>query len=132
MAGAITQDGPEITLPANAQLNEEQFHILEIMSTGYVDLATDPNDNDNNLLIGVLQNKPHAQGSVAVVRVGGISKVMSGDTIAIGSRVTTDGSGHADNATDFDNVIGIAVSGGTSGEIMEVLLNMGCHGRPDG
>jgi len=132
MAGAITQDGPEITLPANQSFASYQFHVAEMLSTGLVDVAGVANDADANLLIGVIQNKPSAQYAEAVIRVKGVTKVIAGGTINEGAWVSTDASGHAIVATDFDNVIGIALTAGASNALMEVLLKIGCTGRPNG
>jgi len=132
MAGAINQDGPVLTFYANDDLSSYQWHIVEMLSTGYVDLGTDPDDADNNLVFGVLENKPNAAGEEALVRVSGVAKVMSGTTITPGKRVTCDGNGHAAIAEAFDNVIGIALTTGASGALMEVLMTPCAEGFPDG
>ena len=131
MAGAINQDGPVITMNADDDLSDEQWHIMEVSATGKVDVASDPDCSTANGLIGVLENKPSADGEEAQVRVGGVAKVMCGTTIAVGKRVTTDASGHAAIAVAHDNYIGIALTTGASGKLMEVLLCQGCEGFPD-
>ena len=129
MAGAIKQDPPEVTFPASGTLAALQFHIVALDTSGEVKKADDP-DDPAECLVGVLQNKPDAQYEEAVVRVSGVAKVMSGTDITAGTWVTTDGDGHAAVAVAFDNVLGIALTTGASGSLMEVLLCLGALGHP--
>lgn len=72
--------------------------------------------------VGVLQDNPGAAGRVGNVAIGGICKVMAGDTIAAGNKLTTGADGRAEVAATGDFVIGWAISAGADGEIIDMLL----------
>lgn len=120
----IQQNDPEITLPASTDLSDYQFHIVTLNTSGKVKLADDA-DDPVEALIGILQNKPEADGQGAVVRVAGTAKAMGGATVAPGIWVTCDGSGHLVAAVANDNVIGITLETTTSGKVTEILLRPG-------
>lgn len=118
------QDGPEITLPANAAFSAEMFHIVVLNTDGEVVIG---NDADVILepMLGVLQNKPKAQGDGAVIRIGGIAKVMGGTSLPEGTWVTTDGSGHAVAAVQYDNYLGFCIDSMSNGRVSRVMLAQG-------
>lgn len=103
--------------------------------------------------LGVLQNQPTirnaASGTVealaeAEVTISGITKVVAGGSITAGSAISTNGSGQAvavsfsatgatgatyaaPLATSF--VLGTAITGGASGDIITVAVNCSAAGR---
>jgi len=76
-----------------------------------------------DIVIGILQNKPDAQGQAASIAVSGISNIKLGGTLAIGALigVNSDAEGIADAATNF--TLGVLIKGGVDGGEGEVLLN---------
>lgn len=129
MVATNNQDGPEITMYAAGDLNTTggPFHIITIDASGYAKLADDA-DAPTEPLIGVLQNDPDAAGESAVIRIAGIAKVMSEASIDEGVPVTTNSSSHAIAAITSDWVLGVAMTAGVSGSLMEVLLHVGQGG----
>lgn len=124
MAGAINQDGPEITLYASTDLSSYQFHVVTLDTDGYVKLADD-SDDPVEALIGVLQNKPNAAGEEAVVRIDSVAKVMGSATIAPGIWVSVDGNGHIAAAAALDNVVGYTLETATVDELSEIMVKPG-------
>lgn len=116
------QDGPEISLPSYAAYTSEQFHIMTIDADGYAILADDA-DVAAEPMLGVLQNKPSAQGQPAVIRISGICKVMGGASLDEGTWVTTDGSGHAVACADYDQALGFCIDSMTSGRVSRILID---------
>tara|TARA_Y100000310_G_scaffold322038_1_gene380532 strand:- start:1264 stop:1653 length:390 start_codon:yes stop_codon:yes gene_type:complete len=114
-------DGPEITLKASGDLSSSQFCIVTLDTDGKVKVADDA-DDPVEALIGVLQNKPDAADEPAVVRVGGIAKVMGGASLNEGVWVTCDGTGYAVASVANDNNVGITIDALASGEIGRILL----------
>jgi len=110
-----------ITLEAGADLSSAQYKMVKL-SAGKAVLCAAATD----VPVGVLQNKP-ASGEAATVCISGASKVLAGGTIASGDLVGTDASGTADTkiaGTDTtEYVVGRALVGGASGEILTALIN---------
>lgn len=122
------------TLVASGDLSTSQYLFVNVNGSGEVAVAAagDP-------AIGVLQNKPSAQGRSATVRVLGVSKVEAGAAITVGARVASNASGKAVTATAAtvdtsdagvasdavvgSNVLGIALEAAAAdGDIIPVLL----------
>lgn len=72
--------------------------------------------------IGVLQDNPAAAGRVGRIAVGGMIKVMSGDTITAGNRITSGADGRAEVAATGDFVLGTAMVSSVDGDIMTMLF----------
>lgn len=76
-------------------------------------------------LVGVTSDAVSAGNTVSVkLRSGaGTAKVIAGGTIAVGDRVTSDGSGHAvATTTAGDEVVGIALEAGVDNDVVEVMM----------
>lgn len=74
-----------------------------------------------DIAVGVLQNKPQIDGMAATVAIAGISLVEVGDgTIEAGDAVGGDATGRGVSGGD----LGLAIYGGTEGEIIPVLLRL--------
>lgn len=112
----------EVSFPAAADLSLKQFTYVLIDSAGEIAAVTGITD----IIFGILQNKPDAQGkpaSVVPMGSGGISKIVLGATVAIGIRVGTSTAGKAvaDASTNFNG--GILTEGGVLDDIGSVLLS---------
>jgi hypothetical protein len=107
-----------ISMPAAADLSALQFTFVNINSSGE---AAAPSGAGGDA-VGVLMNKPDAAGRAAEVAYAGKAKVKAGATVAAGAKVQTDANGAAITAASGDVVLGCAMSGGDSGEVIEVLL----------
>ena len=117
-------DGPEITLKASATLVGYQFHIMTVDTAGRVKLADDADDPVEPML-GVLQNEPALIDREAVVRIGGVSKIVFTGIIAPGVAITCDASGHAVAAVANDWVLGVTLETTVAGGIHPVLIRGG-------
>lgn len=107
------------TYEAGADLSDDQFKFMKI-SSGQAVL----NDTAGGSCLGVLITPASAQGRACEVASGPgqIIKVQAGATVAQDAKVQSDDSGLAITAASGDHVQGIALTGGDSGELIEVLL----------
>jgi len=117
----------EKTFIAAEDLSEKQFHFVKMDSDGEVELATDEND----AIVGVLQNKPD-NGEAALVRFAGTTKVKCGDTIGVGAYVTSGAGddGEAEPTTTAGQVvrgIHIGQESASDGDVTEILLTYFHH-----
>ncbi len=105
--------------PASGDLSGNKFRAVKIDSNGEIAVATAITD----IIIGILQNEPDAQGKEASVALEGISKIVLGATLAIGVQcgTGTDGRAVADAATNY--TIGTILQGGDAGDVGSVHLN---------
>jgi hypothetical protein len=83
----------------------------------------------NEIVVGVLQNKPQETGAAATVAIRGVSLVEAGDTVSAGDAIkveTTTGNGVAATLPgDAALVVGVALGGAASGQLVPVLLRLG-------
>jgi len=108
-----------VSLPAAADLSAAQFKLVTVNSSGNAAVA-----GATSLVVGVLQNKPDAAGKAATVAYAGVSKVVAGGSITAGARVTADANGAAVAAASAgDAVLGVALAGAASGDLIPVLIN---------
>lgn len=113
-------------LPGSAQPNGgHQYKFVKVTGAKTAGLATGAT---NEVVIGVLQNKPQVTGQSATVAIRGVSRVLAGDTVNAGEAVkvdtATDGTAvAADLPDDAELIVGVAVTGGNEGEIISVLLS---------
>lgn len=114
---ATEYDVETFTLPAGADLSAKQFYFVELNNTGKVTVCNSAGER----AFGVLQNDPTAN-QAATIAIGGVAKVIAGDTIAIGDQIATDASGRAIPATTGQIVLGDAISAGAVGNVVSVLL----------
>lgn len=118
---------------AGADLSSDQYKLVTVATDGQIDVTTSQSVGSSvDIPVGVLQNKPGAQGEEASIMVKGVTKAIAGETIAIGELVTastvTDGRmDDADGATDV--ILGMCLEGGAAGEIITVLLFGGPGGE---
>ncbi len=112
--------GLDKTFKAYADLSSYQYHFVSLSSAGIVNLSS-----ANGRTIGILQNMPDAAGEQAIVRVLGVSKLVSGEAIERGTMITSTSAGHgeeADAASEWVSAIALETSSATDGDFMTVLI----------
>lgn len=72
--------------------------------------------------VGVLWNAPAASGRAATVVTGGRPHVYAGATIADGAEVMSNATGKAVTATATNTVLGYALHGAASGELVQIEI----------
>jgi hypothetical protein len=119
---ATSQRIYDLSLQAAVDLytTSKQFFIMKIDSDGRAAVA----GAADAAMMGVLQNKPK-QYEAANIRQLGITKVICGDTITCGAKVTSDGAGEAVAAAATNKYVGTAMETGADGRIISVLLEHG-------
>ncbi len=117
---ATSQTVRTIVLDAGEDLRTKQFNIVKLNATSGIILVAAITDDP----IGILLNKPNT-GERAIVGLldGSIQKVLAGAAIVAGAPVAIDATlGLAGAAAAAGNTnIGIAVTTGVDGSMMEVL-----------
>jgi hypothetical protein len=114
-------------LPGSASPNKgKQYCFVKVVGAHQCGLA----DGDaNEIVVGVLQNKPQVEGGAATVAIRGVSLVEAGGTIEAGNAVkveTTTGNGVAATLPgDAALVVGVALGGAAEGQLVPVLLRLG-------
>lgn len=114
---ATTANLTSISLVAAADFTAKQFRVVKIDSAGKAALSGASDTNS----IGVLQDKVPA-GTAATVAVAGITKAVAGATITAGAALTADANAAVIAATTGKQIIGHALSGGSAGDLIPVLL----------
>lgn len=109
--------GTDISLVAGADLSAKQFHFVKPNSSGQA-VAANATDITQ---VGVLQNDP-TSGQTGTVRVAGVSKVKIAGTVAAGAEVTSDANGAGVAAATTKLVLGVALTGGVTGDVISVLV----------
>lgn len=112
---------PVGVLKAGADLSALQFRFVNVDATGVIAVTV-----LGQQAVGVLQNKPKS-GEAAdyeAVGGGGIVRVETDGTVAVGERVTTTANGRAAQAAATQYVYGIALAGdgGSAGALVPVQL----------
>lgn len=118
---AFEQQQTKLTVPANADLSAKQFYVMKLNnSSGTAQAAVCGAGGES---IGILQNKPAAQGRAAEIAVSGASKVVAGGTVTAGSKVASDSAGKVVNAVSGDIAVGWALDGTTTaGEFVTIAV----------
>lgn len=109
-----------VSRPAAVDLsvwNTYKYTALKLDTSGNVTPVTTSAD----VVYGILQNDPKA-GQAARVATGGVTKLRIAATIAAGALVALDTAGKGKVPATGNRVIGIAVNGGVTGDIIPVLL----------
>jgi hypothetical protein len=100
-----------------------QYEFVKITGSRAAGLATGA---ANEIVVGVLQNKPQYQGNACSVAVSGISQVRVGTGgLAAGNAVKVDASGRGIVATlpaDLALVVGVCVVGATTADNIATVL----------
>ncbi len=111
------------TRPAAADYSSGQYTLMVLDSDGKALQATTTTAS----FIGVLMNKPSAEDQAAeIAGPGSIVKVLSGDTIAEGDKITAEAGGKALATTTSPNhYAGVALSPAGDGEYFEMMVSPG-------
>ncbi len=106
---------------SNADLDGKVFYFAKLStSTGLLDLA-----GDDDPVIGVFTEVNKGAGTPATAQTGGVAKVVLAAPINAGVRVDSDSSGKAISVTSNEPGVGVTMSGGTTGDVVSVLLHAG-------
>ena len=120
--GHVMYEGIE----ASADLSSYQYYFVEL-STGQLAVCNAAGDQ----AVGVLTDKPDAQGKIGqVARFGGV-KVVAGEAISVGDKITTGADGKAEvvDPTGAGGDAGYAVLGEArsaataDGQIISAIIN---------
>ena len=111
----------EVSFPAGADLSAKQYTVVKLNSSGKIVVVSAITD----IPIGILQNKPDADGKpadIVPIGSGGISKIVLGATVATGILIGTSTAGKAiaDATTNFN--LGILTEGGALNDVGSILL----------
>jgi len=113
-------------LMANADLSTKQFHCVKMTA---VDNKVGLCSADGEVFLGVLQNKPNADGVAAEVRALGISKVVADEALTAGDHwgVSSDGQAKKVEVTNTgadleDFVMGVVIEGAPAGALATVTV----------
>ena len=109
-----------ISLPAGADLSALQYRAVKLNSSGNVVVIAAITD----IIIGILQNKPASgePAEIAPISAGGVSKLILGETLAIGVKVGPSTVGKAEADVVTNHTIGILLEGGDLDDVGSVLL----------
>jgi hypothetical protein len=121
MAFEFSNYSVKITRVAGADLSALQYTFVKLSTTDTVVTCSAATD----IPIGVLQNAPTSGQEAEVLIVGG-TKLTAGATIAIGNILGVTATGTASVLTVSDTtkyVLGSAISGGASAEIITAVIN---------
>lgn len=111
----------DMSLDAARDLEDYQFHILQLSAEYTADKAT----GGDQMLVGILQNKPDEEGKSCEIRRVGISKVVCGGNISVGDEVTSDANSHGITATEGQRYVGIALEAGVEGRTISLIMEFG-------
>lgn len=111
----------DFSLEAAQDLEDYQYHIMSIV--GEFQCGPAPAADEDSQ--GILQNLPDHEGAEAELRRVGISKIVCGDTIPWGSKVTSDGNSHGVVAVEGERYVGIALQNGVEGRVISLLMEFG-------
>jgi hypothetical protein len=117
MSFAFEENLKNITGVAGADLTGKQYLCVKLNSSEEIVACSAITDKT----VGILQDEGK-QGKALPVAVGGICKAKAGATIAAGDPVATKADGTLQVAATTQYVIGVARTGGSSGQVISVLL----------
>lgn len=115
----------DITFPASGDLSAKQYCFVTLDSNGQVAAC-----GANGKAIGILQNKPDAQGEAARVRVLGTSKLKVAEACARGKFLTSTAAGLgevADNAGEFCGAIALEAATAANDIIEALIVHFTAH-----
>lgn len=88
---AVERPGTMASYQAAADLSDWQFRFVKLDSNGQIAKISAATD----IPLGVLQDKPAAQGRAGAVMLDGMSKIVGGANLAKGDIIGTDNQGRA-------------------------------------
>jgi len=111
----------DMSLDAARDLESYQFHILQLSAEYTADKAT----GGDQMLVGILQNKPDEEGKSCENRRVGISKVVCGGAIEVGDHITADANSHGVVAAEGERYVGIALEPGVEDRVISLVMEFG-------
>lgn len=119
---AYSQDGQDFHRPAGVDLSSYQYKAMTINSSG----AIIPCSSAGQKSVGVLQNNP-VSGAPAIVRRFGVSRMISGGALALGSgpvTITTSNAGKTASASSGHYPLGFLLeAAGADGTHVTVMVD---------
>lgn len=110
-------------VPAGADLSSYQFRFVVAEKKASALKCVLAATAGSRSVLGVLQNKPTADGDAALVAVRGISKVICGSAVTMGNFVISSTAGEAlTTGATGSHYIGRALADGTAGTYIPVEL----------
>lgn len=117
-----TYTGPPGVVGSASPNSGKQFRFVKATGAHQCGLATAAS---NEVVVGVLQNKPQVVGQAATVAIAGVSMMEAGGTITAGNIIKTDSVGRAVAGTPgTDTALGEALGSAASGQLVPVLLRL--------
>ena len=118
---AVDFGGQDITVTSSADLSTKQFYATTMETSGKIALA----DSAGEKCLGILQNKPSADGKIGRVRINGVSKVVVSSAVEEGAELSATSSGKLSTANSGDYVHAIALGPSSmDGDIVRALVVM--------
>jgi len=111
-----------ITLVAGVDLSTYQNKFVSMSSDGKIDPT-----GAGAKSVGVLQNKPSAEGRAASVATEGVVEIELGATLAAGAEVMSSAAAVAVAVTATSRSHGTLLEGGDSGDIVPMLLHLNSY-----
>ncbi len=105
-----------ISRPAGSDLSTKQ-NFFVTLSSGKLAIA-----GAGAPVVGVLDDKPNADGVFGRVQIAGIAVVIAGGTCTADSSAASDANGKAVNATGSNRIVGVFLESGVAGDFVRVLL----------
>lgn len=117
MSSMKTQSSPMfIPLIAGSDLSTKQSYFMTLSSSKLAVAGA------GSPIVGVLDDKPNADGVVGRVQIGGVAVVLAGGVCTADTGAASDASGKAVNAAGSARVIGVFLESGVAGDYVRVLL----------
>lgn len=107
-----------MTKGADEAITAYRFVKENATNTENIDMA----DTAGEAVLGAVDSSWDDGDEACKVIIAGVALVQAGATVAAGANVQTDASGKAITAASGDVVVGRALTGGDSGELLSVLL----------
>ena len=116
---AVQYEGHDIPLQVSADMSSSQFTFVKVGAADFKVAAC----GDGEKAVGILQDKPAADGRAGNVRISGTSKVVAGAAIALGAEVASDANGKCVTAASGDYILGVALeAAGAANQIIAVTF----------
>lgn len=122
---ATEQEQVNITLKAEADLSSYQYRCVKMTNSGYGTLSS---GSTADTVFGIQQNKPAGRDRSLKVCIDGLTKVYSGESIAVGDFVSPYGAGSVKKGESnaggtASRLIGQSITTASgSGELIEIIL----------
>lgn len=116
---AVDFGGQDITVTSGADLSDEQFYAVTLETSGKIALA----DSAGEKCLGILQNKPSADGKIGRVRINGVSKVVVSTSVEEGAELSATTSGKLTTASAGHYTLAVALEPSSAdGDIIRAML----------